>query len=114
MNSTAKDESVKKVDAFDNINSSRTNFFKTRGATSNNWFGQTMSTLEKPRFDKNPHEYTIELILNKMNTFKTDCDKYRIVISHNSFNMPVVFNPTINDCCSKTIPSSNKHKNDIE
>ena len=66
MNSTTKNESKKGEDAFENINSSRTNFFKTRGgATGNNWFGQTMSTLEKPRFDKNPHEYTLEMILNK-------------------------------------------------
>ena len=114
MNSTAKHESSKREDTYENNDTSRTNFLKTQNKTTNNWFGQTVSSFEKPRFDKNPHEYTLEMILNKMTTFKTDCDKYRFIITHNSFDMPIVFNPAFNDVCCKTVLSSNKCKNDIE
>lgn len=116
MNSTSSklENSSKKGEIDVGMDASKSNgFFKTHA--NSNWFGKSSLAFEKTqRFDKNPNEYNLEIVVNKLVTFKNEVDKYRFVITHKSFNNPIVFNPVLNDPCSKSVLTLAKCKNDIE
>ena len=82
---------------------SRENIFEDKRSTLNNFFIQ-----------KNPNSYTIEFTVNQITTCTGDYDKFRYMISHQSFSTPIVFNPkSLNQTCNRVVDTTEKEEGEV-